>query len=161
MSIDTAKEYEAIFRTADGDIRVLLNDDLAPVTVNNFVNLAQDGFYDGVTFHRVISLGTGFIAQGGDPTGSGSGGPGYRFDDEAAAMTDFNTRDLLAMANAGTDTNGSQFFFTLAPQTHLNGRHAIFGQVIEGSDVVDAINKRDVSSSTPAEVIYAVDIVTR
>ena len=161
MSIDTSKEYEAIFRTADGDIRVLLNDNLAPVTVNNFVNLAEDGFYDGVTFHRVISLGTGFIAQGGDPTGSGSGGPGYRFDDEAAAMTDFDTRDLLAMANAGTDTNGSQFFFTMAPQTHLNGRHAIFGQVIEGSDVVDAINKRDVNSATPAEVIYSVDIVTR
>ena len=159
MSIDTEKVYEAIFHTADGDIRVLLNDDEAPITVNNFVNLARDGFYDGLTFHRVISLGPGFIAQGGDPTGFGSGGPGYRFDDEATAMTDFDRRDLLAMANAGADTNGSQFFFTLSPQTHLNGRHAIFGEVIEGSDVVDAINQRDVGSATPAERIYSVSIL--
>lgn len=159
MSIDTSMVYEAIFRTGDGDIRVLLNDDLAPITVNNFVNLARDGFYDGLTFHRVISLGPGFIAQGGDPTGFGSGGPGYRFDDEPAAMGEFDRRDLLAMANSGADTNGSQFFFTLSPQTHLNGRHVIFGQVVEGSDVVDLINQRDVNSATPAEVIYSVDIV--
>ena len=159
MSIDTAKQYEAIFHTADGQIRVLLNDDDAPITVNNFVNLAEDGFYDGLTFHRVVSLGPGFIAQGGDPTGFGSGGPGYRFNDEAAAMTDFDRRDLLAMANAGADTNGSQFFFTLSPQTHLNGRHAIFGEVIQGSDVVDAINQRDVGSGTPAERIYSIEIV--
>ncbi len=161
MSIDTSKVYEAIFSTADGDIRVLLNDDGAPETVNNFVNLARDGFYDGLTFHRVISLGPGFIAQGGDPTGFGSGGPGYRFADEVDAMTEFDRRDLLAMANAGADTNGSQFFFTLSPQTHLNGRHVIFGEVIQGSAVVDAINQRDVGSSTPAERIYSVEIVER
>ena len=158
MSIDTAKEYEAIFQTADGQIRVLLNDDQAPITVNNFVNLALDGYYDGLTFHRVVDLGPGFIAQGGDPTGFGAGGPGYQFADEATALGEFDRRDLLAMANAGPNTNGSQFFFTLSPQTQLNGQHAIFGEVIEGSDVVDAINRRVVGSTTPAEQIYSVSI---
>ncbi|MCH2182798.1 MAG: peptidylprolyl isomerase [Mariniblastus sp.] len=159
MSIDTAKEYEAIFQTADGQIRVLLNDDQAPITVNNFVNLALDGYYDGLTFHRVVDLGPGFIAQGGDPTGFGAGGPGYQFADEATALGEFDRRDLLAMANAGPNTNGSQFFFTLSPQTQLNGQHAIFGEVIEGSDVVDAINRRVVGSTTPAEQIYSVRIL--
>ena len=159
MSIDTDKEYEAIFHTSDGQIRVLLNDDQAPITVNNFVNLALDGYYDGLTFHRVVDLGPGFIAQGGDPTGFGAGGPGYQFADEATALGEFDRRDLLAMANSGADTNGSQFFFTLSPQTHLNGQHAIFGEVIEGSDVVDAINRRAVGSTTPAEQIYSVSIL--
>ena len=158
QTLDTTKDYFAIFTTADGQIRVKLFDDSAPGTVNNFVALAQDGFYDGLTFHRVIDLGPGFIAQGGDPTGSGSGGPGYRFNDEATALTDFNRAGLLAMANAGPDTNGSQFFFTMAPQLHLNGLHAIFGEVVEGMDVVNAINQRSPGSSTPAEIIYRVDI---
>lgn len=158
MQLDANKDYFAVFHTADGEFRVRLFDDVAPITVNNFVALARDGFYDGVTFHRVVDLGPGFIAQGGDPTGSGSGGPGYRFDDEASAMTDFDRAYLLAMANSGPDTNGSQFFFTLAAQPHLNGRHAIFGEVVEGQTVVDAINQRQPGSSTPAEIIYRVDI---
>ncbi len=158
MQLNASKDYFAVFHTADGEFRVRLFDDTAPITVNNFVALARDGFYDGVTFHRVVDLGPGFIAQGGDPTGTGSGGPGYRFDDETAALTDFDRAYLLAMANAGPDTNGSQFFFTLATQSHLNGRHAIFGEVVEGQSVVDAINQRQPGSTTPAEIIYRVDI---
>ncbi|MFQ5420289.1 MAG: peptidylprolyl isomerase, partial [Anaerolineae bacterium] len=108
--------------------------------VNNFVFLAQDGFYDGVTFHRVIS---NFMIQGGDPTGTGRGGPGYRFEDEFAGNPLKHEAKVISMANAGPGTNGSQFFITHAPQPHLNGRHTVFGKVTNGHNVVDAIRQGD------------------
>ncbi|MDQ2692864.1 MAG: peptidylprolyl isomerase [Chloroflexota bacterium] len=114
--------------------------DQAPVTVNNFVFLARQGYYDGTTFHRVLD---GFMAQGGDPTGTGMGGPGYQFEDEFSDDLTFDRPGLLAMANSGPNTNGSQFFITYAPTPHLNGRHTIFGEVIEGMDVVNSITRRD------------------
>jgi cyclophilin family peptidyl-prolyl cis-trans isomerase len=126
----------ATLHTNHGAIAIELFDDDAPKTVGNFLKLARDGFYNGVIFHRVIP---DFMVQGGDPTGTGSGGPGYQFEDE------FNdnkvVRGALAMANAGPNTNGSQFFITVAPTPHLNNRHAIFGEVVEGYDVVEKISK--------------------
>ena len=138
MTIDTSRDYEAVLRTAKGDIRIQLYDDLVPLTVNNFVFLARQGYYDGVTFHRVIS---GFMAQSGDPTGTGSGGPGYQFADEFHPELQFDRGYLLAMANAGPGTNGSQFFITVGPTPHLNRRHTIFGEVVDPASqkVVDAI----------------------
>lgn len=117
-----------------------LFDDQAPKTVNNFVFLARNGFYDGTTFHRVLD---GFMAQGGDPTGTGMGGPGYQFEDEISPDLTFDRPGLLAMANSGPNTNGSQFFITFVPTPHLNGLHTIFGEVIEGMDVVEGITRRD------------------
>ncbi|MDL1919516.1 peptidylprolyl isomerase, partial [Chloroflexi bacterium CFX5] len=111
----------------------------APITVNSFVFLACKGFYDGVTFHRVLE---GFMAQGGDPTGTGMGGPGYEFVNENSDLT-FDKEGVVAMANSGPDTNGSQFFITFAPQPMLDGGYTIFGQVIEGMDTVNAITRRD------------------
>ena len=135
------KPLEAHIETERGTIRIELLTDAAPRTVANFKNLADAGFYDGVTFHRVIA---DFMIQGGDPTATGRGGPGYRFDDEASAMRlEFDRPGLLAMANAGPNTNGSQFFITHEPTPWLNGRHAIFGKVLEGQDVVDAIQRGD------------------
>ena len=154
MNIDTSKTYTAILKTDVGDIEILLYDDLTPITVNNFVNLAQDGFYDGVTFHRVIS---GFVAQGGDPLGTGTGGPGYRFDDEIVAELVFDGRGLLAMANSGPGTNGSQFFITYAAQPHLNGDHTIFGELVNGNTALDAIVLTN--SGLPATVINSIEIV--
>ena len=140
MSIDENKEYLATFKLANGDEFVVrLFPDKAPNTVNNFVFLARDGYYDGTTFHRVLD---GFMAQGGDPTGSGMGGPGYEFADEFSDLT-FDKPGLLAMANAGPNTNGSQFFITYAPTPHLDNMHTIFGEVIEGMDVVNNITRRD------------------
>lgn len=140
MMIDTSKKYFAIFKIAKGGEFVAeLYADKAPVTVNNFVFLARDGYYDGTTFHRVLD---GFMAQGGDPTGTGRGGPGYQFEDEFSDLT-FDRPGILAMANSGADTNGSQFFITYAPTPHLNGLHTIFGQVVEGMDVVNAITRRN------------------
>jgi len=140
MTIDVNQQYLATFKMQKGgQFVVQLFADKAPVTVNNFVFLAREGFFDGVTFHRVID---GFMAQGGDPTGTGMGGPGYEFEDEFSDLT-FDRPGLLAMANAGPDTNGSQFFITYAPTPHLNGLHTIFGEVIEGMDVVNAITRRD------------------
>jgi cyclophilin family peptidyl-prolyl cis-trans isomerase len=133
MIIDTAKSYEAIISVqGKGDMRLTLFDDEAPLTVNNFVFLANEGYYDGLKFHRVIA---DFMAQGGDPTGFGSGGPGYEFEDEVDTGLTFDKRGLLAMANAGPATNGSQFFITFAPTPHLNGLHTIFGELVEGDDV--------------------------
>ena len=120
-------------------LRRTLYDEFTDITVNNFVFLAQQGYYDSTTFHRVIP---DFMAQGGDPTGTGRGGPGYRFADETAGHLTFD-RPLLAMANAGPGTNGSQFFITTAPTPHLNGKHTIFGDVLIGQDVVEAIRERD------------------
>lgn len=144
MTIDVSKQYFATFQMANGgEFVVQLFPDKAPVTVNNFVYLARNGFYDGTTFHRVLD---GFMAQGGDPTGTGSGGPGYQFEDEFSDLT-FDKPGLLAMANSGPNTNGSQFFITYVPTPHLNGLHTIFGEVIEGMDVVEGITRRDPDQS--------------
>lgn len=141
ISIDITKKYTATIEMENGgEIVIELFADKAPVTVNNFVFLAREGFYDGVTFHRVIE---GFMAQSGDPTGTGAGGPGYSFEDEFSEELTFDKEGLVAMANSGPNTNGSQFFITFAPTPHLNGLHTIFGQVIEGMDVVNALTRRD------------------
>ncbi len=140
MQIDAAKRYGAVISTAKGDIELALDAAHAPVTVNNFVFLAREGFYDGVAFHRVIA---NFMIQGGDPTGTGRGGPGYRFADEFAGNPLRHETGVVSMANAGPDTNGSQFFITHAPQPHLDGRHTVFGRVVKGRDVVDAIAQGD------------------
>jgi cyclophilin family peptidyl-prolyl cis-trans isomerase len=140
MMIDVNKTYYATFSMENGEQFVAeLFANQAPITVNNFVFLAQQGYYNGTTFHRVIE---GFMAQGGDPTGTGTGGPGYEFADEFSDLT-FDRPGLLAMANSGPNTNGSQFFITYAPTPHLNGRHTIFGEVIEGMEVVNEITRRD------------------
>src|SRR5712692_10613785 len=141
MQIDPNKKYIAILHTSRGDITVDLFASQAPVTVNNFVFLARDGFYNGTTFHRVIG---GFMAQGGDPTGTGTGGPGYRFNDEPGALAlKHDSAGILSMANAGPNTNGSQFFITFGPTPHLNGKHGVFGKVSSGINVVSSIAERD------------------
>jgi peptidyl-prolyl cis-trans isomerase B (cyclophilin B) len=140
MQIDTAKSYRCTIETDKGNIEIELYADAAPNTVNNFVFLANEGFYNGVTFHRVIG---DFMIQGGDPTGSGAGGPGYRFADEFDGNPHTHQAGSLSMANAGPNTNGSQFFICHGPQPHLNGRHTVFGQVTSGQDVVDAIAQGD------------------
>jgi peptidyl-prolyl cis-trans isomerase B (cyclophilin B) len=126
--------------TNKGEIQLELYPQHAPKTVNNFVFLAREGFYDGVGFHRVIS---NFMIQGGDPTGSGSGGPGYRFEDETRGNPLRHETGVISMANAGPNTNGSQFFITHSPQPHLDGKHTVFGKVVAGQDVVNAIRQGD------------------
>ena len=138
MSIDTSKQYTAVIETNKGDLVLSLFALDVPRTVNNFVFLAREGFYDGVTFHRIIP---DFMAQGGDPTGTGSGGPGYRFADEFTQHT--HVAGALSMANAGPNTNGSQFFITYAPQPHLDGRHSVFGQLTEGMDILKKLTNGD------------------
>jgi cyclophilin family peptidyl-prolyl cis-trans isomerase len=134
MVIDTAQTYEAIISVqGKGDMRLTLFDDETPLTVNNFVFLANEGYYDGLKFHRVIE---DFMAQGGDPTGLGSGGPGYQFEDEVDTGRSFDKRGLLAMANAGPGTNGSQFVITLVETPWLDGNHTIFGELTDGDDVL-------------------------
>ena len=140
MEIDPSKSYEAVFMTEIGDFRVRLFPDQAPMTVNNFVFLAKQGYYDNTTFHRVLP---GFMAQGGDPTGTGGGGPGYTFEDEFDPDLLFDQAGLLAMANRGPNTNGGQFFITYAPTPHLNGLHTIFGEVVEGAEVLSRLKPRD------------------
>ena len=140
MEIDPSKSYEAVFVTEIGDFTVRLLPDKAPVTVNNFVFLANQGYYDNTTFHRVLP---GFMAQGGDPTGTGSGGPGYMFQDEFDPDLQFDREGLLAMANRGPNTNGGQFFITYGPTPHLTGLHTIFGEVVEGADVLSNLRLRD------------------
>jgi len=141
MAIDVAKAYTATIKTNKGEIELALNSEHAPSTVNNFVFLANEGFYDGVSFHRVIP---DFMVQGGDPTGSGGGGPGYRFACEVKENPLTHERCVISMANAGPNTNGSQFFITHSPQPHLNGRHTVFGTVTAGHDVVDQLAQGDV-----------------
>lgn len=142
MLIDPQKEYSATIKMENGEQFIIkLYADKAPVTVNSFVFLARDGYFDGVTFHRVLE---GFMAQGGDPTGTGRGGPGYQFDNEDSDL-EFDRAGIVAMANAGRDTNGSQFFITFGPTPHLNGGYTIFGQVIKGMPVVNNIKRRDPS----------------
>lgn len=140
MQIDPEKIYRAVLETDKGTIELELYPQHAPKTVNNFFFLTQEGFYDGVSFHRVIS---NFMIQGGDPTGTGMEGPGYRFEDEIQGNPLKHETCVISMANAGPNTNGSQFFITHSPQPHLNGRHTVFGKVIEGQDVVNAIQQGD------------------
>lgn len=140
MQIDVAKNYTVSITTNRGTIELELYPQHAPQTVNNFVFLAGQGFYDGVTFHRVIA---NFMIQGGDPTGSGSGGPGYRFSDECRGNPLKHERCVISMANAGPNTNGSQFFITHVATPHLDGKHTVFGKVTSGDDVVDAVEQGD------------------
>ncbi len=160
MQIDPAKQYTAIMHTDKGDIQIELFAAQAPRTVNNFVFLAREGFYNGTTFHRVIG---GFMAQGGDPTGTGTGGPGYRFPDEPGALAlKHEGKGILSMANAGRDTNGSQFFITYGPTPHLNGKHAVFGRVVSGMNVAESIRERDPGRDRqPGDRLISVDIIER
>ena len=137
----------AVFDTSRGPIRVELAPDKAPLTVANFVNLAKRGFYDGLSFHRVID---DFMIQGGCPEGSGRGGPGYRFEDETSNGLRHD-RGVLSMANAGPNTNGSQFFITHVPTPWLDGKHTVFGKVVEGIEVVDAVKQGDTINSIRIE----------
>ncbi len=156
LTIDVNKQYFATVKMEKGGKFVIrLFPDKAPITVDNFVKLARSGFYNGTTFHRVID---GFMAQGGDPTGTGSGGPGYEFQDEISDLT-FDRAGLVAMANSGPNTNGSQFFITYAPTPWLDGLHTIFGEVIEGMDVVNGITRRDPdTATTPGDAIESITI---
>ena len=158
MQINPSKRYIAIFHTERGDFQVELFAAQAPQTVNNFVFLAREGFYDGTTFHRVIG---GFMAQGGDPTGTGTGGPGYRFNDEPGALAlKHDSAGILSMANAGPNTNGSQFFITFGPTPHLNGKHGVFGRVVSNMDVVRSIRERDPQRDPrPGDKLISIDIV--
>jgi cyclophilin family peptidyl-prolyl cis-trans isomerase len=157
MTVDPAKSYSAVLKTELGDIIVRLYADKAPRTVNNFVFLARQGFYDSVTFHRVIP---NFMAQGGDPTGTGAGGPGYKFADEFHVELRHDSPGVLSMANAGPNTNGSQFFITYVPTPWLDGKHAIFGKVEAGMDVLMAIPPRDPSRARQAgTAIRTIEIV--
>jgi peptidyl-prolyl cis-trans isomerase B (cyclophilin B) len=140
MQIDVSKNYSVTLTTNRGAIELELYPEHAPETVNNFVFLAKQGFYDGVSFHRVIA---NFMIQGGDPTGSGSGGPGYRFADECDGNPLKHEAHVISMANAGPNTNGSQFFITHLPTPHLDGRHTVFGKVTSGQEVVDAVEQGD------------------
>lgn len=161
MQIDPLKQYIATIQTQAGDIVLELFPDVAPMAVNSFVFLAQQGWFDGVTFHRVLP---GFMAQAGDPTGTGIGGPGYAFKNETTSDLVFDRAGLLAMANSGPDTNGSQFFITYGPAEHLNGSYTIFGQVIEGMDVVDGLtprNPQDGGDLPPGDEIVAITIEER
>lgn len=146
MTIDTDKEYTATIETAKGNLVLELFAADVPVTVNNFVFLARDGYYDNTTFHRVIP---DFMAQGGDPTGTGSGGPGYKFADEFTRHT--HVTGALSMANAGPNTNGSQFFITYSPQPHLNNHHSVFGQLKQGMDVLKNLVNGDVIKTITIE----------
>ena len=140
MQIDPQKTYRITIETNRGDMELELYPEHAPKTVNNFVFLAQEGFYDGVVFHRVIS---DFMIQGGDPTGTGRGGPGYKFEDEVAGNPLRHETGVISMANAGPNTNGSQFFITHSPQPHLDGMHTVFGKLVKGQDIMNAIQQGD------------------
>lgn len=160
MLIDKNKQYTATVKMAKGgEFVIQLYADKAPITVNSFVFLARKGYFDGVTFHRVLE---GFMAQGGDPTGAGTGGPGYQFVNEDSDLK-FDKAGVVAMANAGRDTNGSQFFITFVPTPQLNGGYTIFGQVISGMDVVNGITRRDPQEnpSYPGDAIESVTITEK
>jgi cyclophilin family peptidyl-prolyl cis-trans isomerase len=156
MQIDPKKMYKARMETDKGTMVIELFAAKTPKTVNNFVFLAREGFYDGVIFHRVIG---NFMVQGGDPTGTGRGGPGYKFSDEFDSSLKHDKQGILSMANAGPGTNGSQFFITHGPTPHLNGKHTVFGQVVEGLDVLMSIPERDPGNvNAPAVKIISVTI---
>jgi len=155
MTIDTSKKYTATIETEKGNLVLELFAKDVPITVNNFVFLAREGFYDGSTFHRVLP---DFMAQGGDPTGTGMGNPGYKFKDEFTSHK--HTAGALSMANSGADTNGSQFFITFTPQPGLDGKHTVFGQLIEGMDVLKKLTPRDPSQNPnfPGDKIIRITI---
>jgi cyclophilin family peptidyl-prolyl cis-trans isomerase len=155
MTIDTGKKYTAVIQTEKGDLVIELFAKDVPRTVNNFVFLARQGFYDGTTFHRVIP---DFMAQGGDPTGTGAGGPGYHFDDEFTSHT--HVAGAVSMANSGPNTNGSQFFICYTEQHHLDGHHTVFGQLVAGMDVLKSLTPRDPSQNPafPGDKIIKVTI---
>jgi cyclophilin family peptidyl-prolyl cis-trans isomerase len=156
MQIDPKKQYKARMETDKGTMVIELFADKTPLTVNNFVFLSREGYYDGIIFHRVID---NFMVQGGDPTGSGRGGPGYKFGDEFDSSLKHDKQGILSMANAGPGTNGSQFFITHGPTPHLNGKHTVFGQVVEGLDVLMSIPARDPgNANAPAVKIIRVTI---
>jgi cyclophilin family peptidyl-prolyl cis-trans isomerase len=156
LTIDPDNDYTAIIQTDLGDIQLSLEAEKAPRTVNNFVFLAREGYYDGVIFHRVIE---GFMAQSGDPTGTGRGGPGYNFDDEFHPDLRHDGPGVLSMANAGPNTNGSQFFITFTATPWLDGKHSVFGHVIEGTDVLLSIPPRDPNErNAPAITIQNIEI---
>jgi peptidyl-prolyl cis-trans isomerase B (cyclophilin B) len=140
MQIDPEKKYLVKMETTKGMIELELYPEYAPKTVNNFVFLVQEGYYDGIKFHRVIN---DFVIQGGDPTGTGAGGPGYKFEDELRGNPLKHETNSISMANAGPNTNGSQFFITHSPQPHLDGKHTVFGKVVSGAEVVDSIRQGD------------------
>ncbi|MCJ7715023.1 MAG: peptidylprolyl isomerase [Anaerolineales bacterium] len=141
LTIDVEKVYVVNLETTKGDIQLELYPEHAPKTVNNFVFLVNEAFYDGVKFHRVIA---NFMIQGGDPTGTGMGGPGYKFEDELSTNPLKHDSKVISMANSGPNTNGSQFFITHLPQSHLDAKHTVFGKVLQGEDVVDNIQQDDV-----------------
>src|SRR5262245_38972338 len=158
MTIDPKKSYTATFTTPRGDFVVKLRPDLAPQTVNSFVFLAREGFFDGLTWHRVLP---NFMAQGGDPTGTGTGGPGYNVPDEFTDKVKFDKPGILAMANTGQpNSGGSQFFVTTAPADYLDGKYTIFGEVEKGQEIVNAIPLRDPQQNptTPGEQIVTIAI---
>ncbi|MEX0762307.1 MAG: peptidylprolyl isomerase [Dehalococcoidia bacterium] len=176
-ALDTSKSYAAVFKTEKGDITVELFDDGAPLTVENFINLARIGYYDDTTFHRVIG---DFMAQGGDPQATGGGGPGYQFDDELSPELRHDSPGILSMANSGPNTNGSQFFITHVATPHLDGYdangnlkqcgqvvnnvpqscHAVFGKVTDGMDVLLGISERDPSTATqPGDNLTTIEII--
>ena len=156
MAIDPKKSYTAVFQTDLGNFEVELFAAQAPKTVNNFVFLAREGFYSGTVFHRVIR---GFMAQGGDPTGTGRGGPGYQFADEFHPALRHGSAGMLSMANAGPNTNGSQFFITFAPTPHLDNHHTVFGRVTSGLDTALKIPERDPDRATqPGLVLRKLEI---
>ena len=144
MAINRDKKYFATLKTDKGDIKLELFADKAPLAVNSFIFLAKNGWFDGVTFHRVVP---GFVAQAGDPSGSGYGGPGYTFANEISPDLKFDAAGVLGMANAGPDTNGSQFFITYAPASNLDGSYTVFGRVVSGMDVLEKLTPRDPSQS--------------
>ena len=155
-ALDTTKSYTARFKTQRGEILVELYADRAPLTVENFINLARSGFYDGTTFHRVIP---GFMAQGGDPTGTGTGGPGYQFGDEFHPTLRHDGPGVLSMANAGAGTNGSQFFITHSATPHLDNKHSVFGRVTSGMDVLRDLRERDPQRDRqPGDTIETIEI---
>jgi cyclophilin family peptidyl-prolyl cis-trans isomerase len=157
LTIDPSRRYVATISTDLGDIVLEMYADKVPHTVNNFVYLAREGYYDGCTFHRVIK---DFMVQGGDPTGTGRGGPGYTFADEFHPHLKHDGAGILSMANAGPDTNGSQFFITHVATPHLDGRHAVFGRVVDGLDVVMAIPERDpMTAREPGVAMNSVTIL--
>jgi cyclophilin family peptidyl-prolyl cis-trans isomerase len=159
LKIDPKKSYHAILETDAGDMKVKLFADKVPVTVNNFVFLAREGFYDNTIFHRVIS---NFMVQAGDPTGTGTGGPGYRFRDEFHPELKHSKRGILSMANAGPNTNGSQFFITHTETPWLDNKHSVFGEIVEGEDTLMAIPERDPRKlNSPSVTLKTVKIIEK
>lgn len=157
MAIDPTKKYSALLKTSKGDIKIALYSDKVPNTVNNFVFLSRAGYYNNTIFHRVIE---NFMAQGGDPTKTGRGGPGYQFRDEFHPKLRHDKPGVLSMANAGPNTNGSQFFITHVPTPWLDNKHAVFGQVIAGLDVLLSIPPRDPARvDADAVMINSVEII--